>query len=121
MLKDSFYQIDAIDQQDTVIVASLQFNSGHSIFAGHFPGQPVVPGAGMLQMVKEILAEALGENYQLKKADNLKFIAPVDPRMAEDTEMKITFKTQDVGIQVSARLSVNGVTCFKMQGLFIAI
>lgn len=118
MLKDSFYQINAIDQQDNVIVASLQFNSEHSILAGHFPGQPVIPGACMLQILKELLAEALGKNYQLKKADNLKFIAPVDPRAAEDTEMKITFKTLENGIQVNAQLSVNSVTCFKMQGLF---
>jgi 3-hydroxyacyl-[acyl-carrier-protein] dehydratase len=121
MLKDSFYHITSLNHQDNTIMISLQFNSGNEIFAGHFPGQPVVPGACMLQMVKEILTEAFGANYQLKKADNLKFIAPVDPRIAEDTKMKISYKNLDADIQVNTQLSVNGVTCFKMQGIFIAI
>ena len=119
MLKDSFYHITSSDHTDGNITVAFEFDSDHAIFSGHFPGQPVVPGACMLQIVKEVLAEALGTLCQLKKAGNLKFIAPVDPRMAGDTELKISYKNIETGIQVNAQLNVNGVTCFKMQGVFI--
>jgi 3-hydroxyacyl-[acyl-carrier-protein] dehydratase len=120
MLKDSFYTISSLTHHDNVVAAILQFNNGHQIFTGHFPGQPVVPGACMLQIVKEILGDALGNSYQLKKAANLKFIAPIDPRMVDEMDLRITYKTTDDGLQITAALNANRVVCFKMQGVFIA-
>lgn len=96
----------------------LQLSGEHDIFKGHFPGQPVVPGACMLQIVKEILSAGLNTDFHLKKADNLKFIAPVDPRVTDDLQLKITYKTLDTGLQVNASMSANEVVCFKMQGVF---
>lgn len=119
MLKDNFYTVASIDHQDNSISAAIEFNAGHGIFAGHFPEQPVVPGACMLQMVKEVLCDILNAPYALKIASNLKFIAPVDPRMVDEAELKLNYKTVDAGLQVSAVLTTNGVTCFKMQGVWI--
>ncbi|QKJ32138.1 3-hydroxyacyl-ACP dehydratase [Mucilaginibacter mali] len=118
MLKDHFYHILNLTHADNAVTVSLQLNVGHTIFSGHFPGQPVVPGACMLQMVKEILAEAVPGDHQLKKAANLKFIAPVDPNMVDELELKLTYKAIDDGLQVNASLLSNGVVSFKMQGVF---
>lgn len=118
MLKDNFYSITSLFHQESSIIADLELNSRHEIFTGHFPEQPVVPGACMLQMVKELLSHTLQTEYRLKKADNLKFIAPVDPRVTDDLQMKLNYKTLDTGLQVIGSLSANGVVCFKMQGLF---
>jgi 3-hydroxyacyl-[acyl-carrier-protein] dehydratase len=118
MLKDHFYTISNLTHQDNTILAVLQLNSRHETFAGHFPGQPVVPGACMLHIVKEILSEALGTPYQLKKGDNLKFIAPIDPLMTPEVALKLTYKTVDAGLYVTAALSANDVVCFKFQGIF---
>lgn len=120
MLKNNFYHITALTHQDNTITATLALNSEHPIFAGHFPGQPVVPGACMLQIVKEVLGDTLSMGCQLKKADNLKFITPVDPRMADELELCLTYKTADAGLQVTAALNANEVVCFKMQGVFIS-
>ena len=116
MLKDSFYHIISNSHQDNIILVALEFDAAHPIFAGHFPGQPVVPGACMLQMVKEMLGDALKSPSHLKKADHLKFIAPIDPNMADELEMKLTYKAVEAGLQVIAVLTANGVACFKMQG-----
>lgn len=121
MLKDSFYTIASISHQDNTILAELQFMSEHDIFAGHFPGQPVVPGACMLQIVREVLSDNLNAPYRLKTASNLKFIAPVDPRMVDEAELKLTYKTVEIGLQVTAVLNTNGVVCFKMQGIWVSV
>lgn len=118
MLKDHFYYILSLTHADKTVTASLQLNVGHPIFSGHFPGQPVVPGACMLQMVKEILAEVMPGSHQLKKAANLKFIAPIDPNMVDELELKLTYKPTEEGLQVNASLLANGVVSFKMQGNF---
>jgi 3-hydroxyacyl-[acyl-carrier-protein] dehydratase len=118
MLKDYFYTVTTLSHQENIILADLELNSNHEIFTGHFPGQPVVPGACMLQIVKELLSNALQAPYHLKKADHLKFIAPVDPRVTDDLQMKLTYKTMDTALQVTGSLTANGVVCFKVQGLF---
>jgi len=118
MLKDHFYEITSTVHQENTILVTLRLNGEHEIFKGHFPGQPVVPGACILQMVKEILSAELKMDYHLKKADNLKFIAPVDPRVTDDLQLKITYKHLDSGLQVNAVMSANEVVCFKMQGVF---
>lgn len=120
MLKDNFYTVTLLNQQDNNITAAIEINAGHSIFAGHFPGQPVAPGACLLQVVKEVLCDVLSVAYRLKMASNLKFIAPVDPRMVDEAELKLIYRTVDAGLQVTATLITNGVVCFKMQGVFIA-
>lgn len=101
-------------------MVTLQLYGEHEIFKGHFPGQPVVPGACMLQMVKEILSDTLGETFQLKKADSLKFLAPVDPRVTDGLQLKISYKISENGLQVNATLTANEVACFKMQGMVAA-
>ena len=118
MLQDHFYHLTSTTHQENAIIVVLELNGEHDVFKGHFPGQPVVPGACMLQMVKEILNAELDKNYRLKKADNLKFIAPVDPRVTDDLQLKITYKILDAGLQVNALMSANEVDCFKMQGAF---
>lgn len=118
MLKDHFYHIISTTHTVHNILAVLKVNDEHEIFKGHFPGQPVVPGACMLQIVKEVLATVLGNGARLKKADNLKFIAPVDPRVTDDLQLNITYKMLDSGLQVNAVMSANEVICFKMQGVF---
>jgi 3-hydroxyacyl-[acyl-carrier-protein] dehydratase len=119
MLQDHFYHLTSTIHQENTITVALELNIEHDIFKGHFPGQPVVPGACMLQMVKEVLSAGLNKDYRLEKADNLKFIAPVDPRVTDDLQLKITYKTLDTGLQVNALMSANEVVCFKMQGVFI--
>ena len=119
MLKDHFYQLSAIHHQDDTITAHIQLNGEHEIFQGHFPGQPVVPGACMLQMVKEILSDVLNQPYQLKKAANLKFLVPVDQRVTDELVLKMGYKEAAVGMQISASMTANEVFCFKMQGIFV--
>ena len=79
MLKDSLYKIITLNQVDGTIEAVLEIDKANKIFEGHFPGQPILPGACMLQMVKEILEFALNLNIRLKKAGQMKFIAMIDP------------------------------------------
>jgi 3-hydroxyacyl-[acyl-carrier-protein] dehydratase len=55
MLQGDFFIISKIETTEAEIKAELIINARHKIFEGHFPGQPVVPGVCMMQMVKEII------------------------------------------------------------------
>jgi acyl-coenzyme A synthetase/AMP-(fatty) acid ligase len=61
---------------DGAAPAMLHVPHDHPSFAGHFPGQPVLPGVVLLSMVMEALRSRLGTPAQI---DQAKFLAPVLP------------------------------------------
>lgn len=50
----------------------------HPSLAGHFPGDPIVPGVVLLEEIMQALAEA-GGDYRLRGIPRVKFIAPLKP------------------------------------------
>ena len=122
MLKNELYKINSIAQNVGTIEASLQINKNNEIFKGHFPGHPVLPGACMLQIVKEVLEGSLNNSIQLKKADYIKFLLIVDPARSNILQIKLIYKiTDNNNIHVTASLVAEKDICFKFKGLFIAL
>lgn len=119
MLQGNFFSIHFIREEGDSVKAGLELNAGHPIFDGHFPGQPIVPGACMLQMVKELMQTVKGYDLQLIKAHQLKFISLIDPGKHSHLEMTITHSlTEMADIAVSATLATDTTTCFKFAGVF---
>jgi 3-hydroxyacyl-[acyl-carrier-protein] dehydratase len=116
---DSLFKISKLEQQDGIISAMLDINKACHIFNGHFPGHSVVPGACMLQIVKEVLEKGLNTPLLLKKADHLKFMVMIDPWNTSFVQLNIAYKfVEDGGINVIAKLVNGDVVCFKFQGRF---
>jgi 3-hydroxyacyl-[acyl-carrier-protein] dehydratase len=119
MLKDDFYTIKSINSEGNATSAALVINGAHKIFEGHFPGQPVVPGVCLVQMVREITAVALERDVQMTKADEVKFLQIIDPRENKVLNMHLRYNsTSDTDVNVSAILSKDELTCFKFKGSF---
>ena len=118
MLQGDFFTISSIQKEISSAKLLLELNASHPIFAGHFPGQPVVPGACLLQMVKEVVQVLLGEKIQLAKAHQLKFMSPIDPNKNKDLLADLTYSLTENEITVSATFSCNTTVCFKFSGTF---
>ncbi|MEP6610807.1 MAG: hypothetical protein ABJA76_02950 [Mucilaginibacter sp.] len=116
---DGLFIADSLTHTDGVIKADLCVNSESSILKGHFPRQPVVPGACMLQIVKEVLERALGYSVQLKKAGNLKFIGMIDPLVSPSVQLEMSYKIDEASIGITGKLSDGDRVCFKMSAAFI--
>ncbi|MGN6439594.1 MAG: 3-hydroxyacyl-ACP dehydratase [Agriterribacter sp.] len=118
ILNNDFYTIISIEQGDNSIDAMLELNCSHSIFEGHFPGQPVVPGVCMVQIIKEILETVTGSSLQLKTADHIKFLSMVNPKETTGLQAKITYTSSEGTIHTVATLNKNETVCLKMKGVF---
>jgi 3-hydroxyacyl-[acyl-carrier-protein] dehydratase len=120
MLQNDFFTISSLSGENPSFKVSLSLNPRHRIFEGHFPGQPVVPGVCLMQMVKEVTETTLAcSGLRLVKADQLKFILPIDPGKVGELEMKLDCrKDANETITVIASLSDNGKICFKFNGVF---
>ena len=119
MLKDDFYKIRQIDTEGDSVKAVLELNAGHHIFKGHFPGTPVVPGVCMMQMVKEMVEMHAGAPVLLSKADSMKFLSVIDPRVNNVVLLVLSLKTTDEAVEVNASLLSGETVCFKFKGRFI--
>ena len=118
---NDLFSIEKIIHDDGSIKAILGINADSEILKGHFPGHPVVPGACMLQIAKEVLESVLKTLLRLKKADQLKFMTMIDPVNTPRVELDITYKYQDdSGIIANAKLSNPETIYFKLQASFIA-
>jgi 3-hydroxyacyl-[acyl-carrier-protein] dehydratase len=117
---NDLFSFDKIIHADGIISTVLRINPESEILKGHFPGQPVVPGACMLQIIKEVLENALNHPLRLKKADQLKFMIMINPTNTLAVALDVSYKYAGDGtISVSAKLSNPDALYFKFQGSFI--
>ena len=118
MLQNDLYIVETNSTEGNIFKFQIALNREHPVFKGHFPGQPVLPGACMLQMVKELVKDALGKTLTLKKADNLKFLAFVDPDKNERITAELNVLENDGQIKVTANFNMPGITFFRFSGTF---
>jgi 3-hydroxyacyl-[acyl-carrier-protein] dehydratase len=121
MLKDDFFTITACSGEYPSFTVQLALNARHRIFEGHFPGQPVVPGVCLVQMVKEVTETVLGGGaMRLAKAGQIKFIALLDPGKAGILELKLDCERREDGsVGVNAIMRAGKKTCFKFDGVLV--
>jgi 3-hydroxyacyl-[acyl-carrier-protein] dehydratase len=117
MLLNDFFIIDDWQPGNGLARAILRINWGHPIFEGHFPGRPVVPGACLLQIVKELVSMATDSEVTLIRADQIKFIAMISPDLDETVWMSLTWNE---ALQVTAEGTHAGDVCFRFKGSFQA-
>ena len=113
------FKILSANHTGNSIVALLEVDAESDIFNGHFPEQPVVPGACMLQTVKEILEDALKTSIRLLRADNIKFLNMITPDSTGLT-LRVNYQLPDNEIKVMAELAGEAIVFMKLQASFIA-
>ena len=119
---NDLFSIKNIAHEDGIILAVLRVNPDSEILKGHFPGHPVIPGACMLQTLKEVLETGLNFPIVLAKAASLKFMRMIDPLNTETVLLDIIYKfTEQEIIEVTAKLSTEETICFKFQGNFVKV
>jgi len=119
LLESNFYAISQLEVKDLDVHAALTINASHKIFEGHFPQQPVVPGVCMMQMVKEIMEKVTEKKTNLLKANEMKFLAIINP--VENNDISATLKytiDADGNMTVTASLFKGELVHFKFKGQF---
>ncbi|GAA4371120.1 3-hydroxyacyl-ACP dehydratase [Hymenobacter saemangeumensis] len=117
MLEGSFYTTDQLLQPAPgQLQARIQLNAAHPILGGHFPGLPVVPGVCMLQIIKELVQQAVGKPLALTQAANIKYLSVLDPLQHPIVAARINFEESTAGIQVTeAVIHFDATSFIKLQ------
>ena len=124
MLGQNFYDIQSFTVADPgdgpqQYTAVVRLNPLHPVYAGHFPGNPVVPGVCQIQMVKELVEKTVDQQLILNSSDNIKFLSMINPEVNPLLEFRIKIKTDHPGqLSASATLSAGEQIFLKFKGRF---
>lgn len=117
MLKNNLYKVLSFENENGELSAQLLLDTSHEIFKGHFPQQPVLPGVCMMQMVKELMEDAVEKKLFLNDVAQTKFLSMVDPVKTPELLLTIDYsEPEDACITINAVLKNNEATFFKMSG-----
>jgi 3-hydroxyacyl-[acyl-carrier-protein] dehydratase len=93
-------------QPDGLTVQEFCFPASDAVFAGHFPGHPLLPGIFQIEMTRGLAEAVLGGKLVVRVVTKAKFLRPIIPGETVRVELKSTEKADT--IQLRARLTVIG-------------
>jgi len=120
LVEKGFYSVNTVtDKGDGKYHVALMLNKDHAIFKGHFPGNPVTPGACMLQVVKELAQDILGMKLMMTSASNVKFMALINPEKNPELLLELEIDAREEGqIRVKNTTLFEEVTALKMSNIY---
>jgi 3-hydroxyacyl-[acyl-carrier-protein] dehydratase len=102
--------------QIQVVVA---LSPDHAIFKGHFPGQPVLPGVCMMQMIAEITGEHSKQSFRITGAPMIKFLHMIDPRRNPVIHLEIKYEPNGSKTTASGKIFFGAQIFMKFQVILL--
>ncbi len=118
MLIEGLYKITATEKTADGILAQIHLNKDHAIFKGHFPGNPVMPGVCMIQIIKELTEEATGKNLFLSVSSNIKFMAIINPEKNPDLSLAMDITEENGEVKIKNTSSFADTIALKLNATF---
>jgi len=120
MLLGNFFKIIETDyskDNSDEFNVSIELNEEHKIYKGHFPGNPIVPGVCIIQMIKEIMSELFNKKLFLNQGSNIKFISMIKPEINKMLNVNYKVKNDDDAYQLNVVISFEEKIFFKFKGI----
>ena len=118
MLIEGLYKVTATENTSEGILAAVHLNKNHEIFKGHFPGNPVMPGVCMIQIIKELTEEAIGKDLFLTVSSNIKFMAIINPKKNPDLKLTIDINEENGEVKVKNTTLYDDTVALKLNATF---
>jgi len=87
-------------------VVALPFAADHPVFAGHFPGHPIVPGVLLLDWAQVAIEAQLGQ--PLQALTEAKFHSPATPTDSLELDFEVTPSSVRFEIRSAGRKIASG-------------
>lgn len=112
MLLNDFYNVKKVSAIDNQWHVSLELMANHSLYDGHFPEHPIVPGVCIMQLIKECVASILEKELQYQYVSSCKFLQALDPTVHTCLELIISINNlEDTKTQLQVE-GLCGEICF---------
>jgi len=117
-LLDSLFHINHLSADSESFTASVSFNPDHPIFKGHFPGQPVVPGVCLIEVIRVIMERVTGHTLTMSIASKIKFLNSVDPNQIPVVMISGRYSNDLSSYKAEITIEFEGTVFVKFNGNF---
>jgi len=118
MLIKELYSIQSFAEDDGSVEASVKLNKDHEVFKGHFPGNPIMPGVCMIQLVKELTEKAVEKDLFLSVVSNVKFMAIINPEKNDTLQIVLNISEDGGLVKVKNTVSFDDTLALKLSATF---
>lgn len=118
MLLKDFYSVVNTTKKDGKSYTEIKIRKDHELYNGHFPDRPVTPGVILMQMFKEELERQTGRKLQFSKANNVKFMAVVDPNIDDILILESEIEETGEALNLKGTARNNGCLALKINASY---
>lgn len=115
---NDFFTYQIINQDISVITVRVSIDGDHSLYKGHFPGQPVTPGVVMIEILRQVLSASLDKKLFLTSAKEIKYLNPVIPNINNQIDYQIEYHKNESTVSVNCVISWQEKVFTKIKGEF---
>lgn len=108
VLKDFYKVLSEEKTGDSRYNIRILVNASHDVFKGHFPGNPIMPGVCMIQIIKELTESITKSTLMIQTLTNVKFMALINPETNPELLLELDITTTDDDL-----VKVKNTTCFN--------
>ena len=83
---DNLFLIQSITDTDDGFEALVRCNPEHPVYKAHFPGNPITPGACLLQTAGALMQQKMGRPLFLKSSKNIKYLSILIPSEGKEVQ-----------------------------------
>lgn len=119
ILKDFYTVISLENPSDSKFIAKIKVNENHEVFKGHFPGNPIMPGVCMMQIIKELTEKITDSTLFMQSLSNVKFMSLINPFVSSELLLEIDLNiTEDGIIKVKNSTFFNDTLALKLGSVY---
>lgn len=119
ILKDFYKIISLTKNDDHKYVVIILVNENHNVFEGHFPGNPIMPGVCMMQIIKELTEQITERSLFMQSLSNVKFMALINPFVTPELKLELDITvTEDDLIKVKNTTFFGETTALKLSSVY---
>ncbi|MFM9471475.1 3-hydroxyacyl-ACP dehydratase [Flavobacterium psychrophilum] len=120
MLLKDFYKVISLEKNDSQkYLAIILVNENQEVFKGHFPGNPIMPGVCMMQIIKEITEQITERLLIMQSLTNVKFMALINPEVTPELRLELDITVTDDGlVKVKNTTYFNQTVALKLSSVY---
>jgi 3-hydroxyacyl-[acyl-carrier-protein] dehydratase len=120
MILQDFYKILSEEKvSDSKYIVTILVNEKHEVFKGHFPGNPIMPGVCMIQIIKELTESITKSSLMIQSLANVKFMALINPEATPELRLELDVTTTEDGlVKVKNTTYFNDTTALKLSNVY---
>jgi 3-hydroxyacyl-[acyl-carrier-protein] dehydratase len=95
--------VELVRDDGASAVATAKVDPADPVFAGHYPGFPVLPGVYLIELVSQVVRASQGDRCELVTLDRCRFLSPVAP--GDELRIEVSMSHRDGELRCAATVA----------------